>query len=801
MTQTYESAIKKALDKRNVTIMTIALSILVLSATFIFGYQVLIIAAVSLGAAFVVEMMFHKGRKIDFDGAWMIYPLLFTLLIPSTLELKYLWMVAVGSSFGSFFGKGIFGGSGKYVFNPALVGLLFVTVSFPAFFPTMLVDVREVGLNYTILDMFLGNTPGALGETFRLGILVLGIGLMALKVIDWKIPVTIIYSVFMITVIGGMIDPSLFPNAYNSMLVGNILFVSFFIAADHTTAPIHHWGKVIYGVGIAALTVLIRYFATYPEGTMFAIILMSAVAPLIDNMFNQRKPKKEGKHMNKNLKLIIFIVIVGVVTSGLLLGADALTKSRIELNREAKLKSAVLDGFGIEYTFSNIHDIYDQDVEIITEGDLTFYVDQNSGRVSYEFEGSGLWGEIIGLITLEDDFVTIARITILQQNETPGLGGVVAERPYLDKFVGKKMTPKLEITKTGTNLDNEVDTITGATQTSTAFGLILNASYNEHRAVWETLHRSDELKSAVLDGFGITYDSATVHDIFDQKVEIVADSGLTFYVDQTTRSVSYQFEGAGRNGQIVGLITLNADFETIERITILAHVETPALGAVVAERAYLDKFVGKKMTPNIDITSTGTNLDNEVDAITGATETSDAFELMLNSSYTEHKDVWETANKEMILKSAVLDGFGITYNNTNIYDLFDQNVEVITDSGATFYVHDSSGKVAYQFEGAGRNGKIVGLITLNADFETISRITILEHVETPGLGGVVAERTYLNKFVGKKMTPSIVITSTGTDLDNEVDAIAGATQTSDAFELMLNTTYIPHKATWTSLND
>lgn len=294
MTQTYETVIKKALDKRNVMIMTIALSILVLSSTLIFGYQVLLVAAISLIAAFLVELMFYKGRKIDFDGAWMIYPLLLTLLIPSTLEIKYFWMVAVGSAFGTFFGKGIFGGSGKYVFNPALVGLLFATVSFPQFFPTMLVRANEVGTTYSIVDMLLGSTPGALGETFRLGILVIGVILIFLKVIDWKIPLSIIGGVFVITFVGRLFDSNVFPIAFNSLFVGNLLLVSFFLASDPVTSPIYDWGKVLYGLGIAAITVLIRYFATYPEGTMFAIILMSAVAPLIDNMFTNRALKKEG---------------------------------------------------------------------------------------------------------------------------------------------------------------------------------------------------------------------------------------------------------------------------------------------------------------------------------------------------------------------------------------------------------------------------------------------------------------------------------------------------------------------------
>ena len=295
MTLTYDSVIKKALDKRNVTIMTIALSVLVLASTIIFGYQVLVVAAVSLVTALLVELMFSKGRKLEFDGAWMIYPLLLTLLIPSTLELKHVWMVAVGSAFGTFFGKGIFGGSGKYVFNPALVGLLFVTISFPAYFPTMLVRANQVGTDYTLMQMLIGDAPGALGETLRLGIIILGLVLIGLKVIDWKIPLTILLSVFVFTQLGVWFGFDGFPNsAFNSLFVGNLVLVSFFVATDETTAPLFPWGRVLFGVGIAFITVIIRFFATFPEGTMFAIILMSAVAPLIDSLFFARIEKKEG---------------------------------------------------------------------------------------------------------------------------------------------------------------------------------------------------------------------------------------------------------------------------------------------------------------------------------------------------------------------------------------------------------------------------------------------------------------------------------------------------------------------------
>jgi len=192
--------------------------------------------------------------------------------------------------------------------------------------------------------------------------------------------------------------------------------------------------------------------------------------------------------MNQNLKMMIFVVILGLVTSALLLGANALTEDRIELNKEAKLKSAILDGFDIEYNFTNIHDVFDDSVTILEEDGYTFYVNDQTGSVAYRFEGSGLWGPIIGILTLESDFETIVRITILEQEETPGLGGVVAERPYLDNYVGVKMIPSIDVTKEGATEPNQVDAITGATGTSNAFEGILNDNYDAYSAAWQALN-------------------------------------------------------------------------------------------------------------------------------------------------------------------------------------------------------------------------------------------------------------------------------------------------------------------------
>ncbi len=195
--------------------------------------------------------------------------------------------------------------------------------------------------------------------------------------------------------------------------------------------------------------------------------------------------------MSKNLKLVVFIIIMGTITSVLLQGTYTLTKDRIAENADIKLKSAVLDGFDIAYTTSNIHDVFDSEVTIINHtddvnGSFTFYVDDQTGAIAFEYAGGGVWDEISGVLTLESDLVTIQKVAVLAQAETPGLGAIVATDDYLANFVGIKMMPQLEINKDDAeNKENEVDTITGATRTSKAFENMLNLTYATAMDIWE----------------------------------------------------------------------------------------------------------------------------------------------------------------------------------------------------------------------------------------------------------------------------------------------------------------------------
>ncbi|MDO9592430.1 MAG: hypothetical protein CVU85_02265 [Firmicutes bacterium HGW-Firmicutes-10] len=183
--------------------------------------------------------------------------------------------------------------------------------------------------------------------------------------------------------------------------------------------------------------------------------------------------------MKRYLKMVWFILILGSLTSVVFVGMEIWTRPLIDANAANELKSIVLSANDISFNTGNISTVFDENIEVKEIGEFTFYIEKNSGRVSYQFSGGGVWGPIIGIITLENDKETIRQIRIMQQEETPGLGGVVADLKYLAKYVGIKIVPKIEINipDSSPNKPNEVDSITGATRTSKAFEQILNDSY------------------------------------------------------------------------------------------------------------------------------------------------------------------------------------------------------------------------------------------------------------------------------------------------------------------------------------
>jgi len=188
--------------------------------------------------------------------------------------------------------------------------------------------------------------------------------------------------------------------------------------------------------------------------------------------------------MKNFFRILIFVVVLGSVSSGLLVAVNSYTAPRIARNEELRLKAAALDALDIPYTNEGLEKVFKEKVEIIKKGDLSFYCASDKA-VAFEFHGPGLWGPISGIVSLERDLITIRRVRILHQEETPGLGARIAADEFLSQFKGKVLEPILVfVTKGKAKAKNEVDAITGATGSSKAFEKLLNESIKEKTALF-----------------------------------------------------------------------------------------------------------------------------------------------------------------------------------------------------------------------------------------------------------------------------------------------------------------------------
>jgi Na+-translocating ferredoxin:NAD+ oxidoreductase RnfD subunit len=281
----------------NMKWLNLSLLLLVLAGIFIFGIQILFLALTVIIVDLIFEIMFAFFRGKQIDEGWLYNALILVLLLPPTVPL---WIAAVGAGFGAFFGKLVFGGYPKYVFNPAVVGIIFLTISFPQFLSTQWLNPvtglvgtsnpmvswtrgDDVLATYPLMNLFLGTAPGLVGEVSRGLVMLLGVVLMAIRVIDWKAPFAFLISLVGLGLLGQVLGVEGFYDPFVALLVGTAIFGAFFIITDKPTLPVTAAGKFVYGFLFAFFTILIRIFSAWPEGIIFATIIMNVLAPLIDS--------------------------------------------------------------------------------------------------------------------------------------------------------------------------------------------------------------------------------------------------------------------------------------------------------------------------------------------------------------------------------------------------------------------------------------------------------------------------------------------------------------------------------------
>lgn len=182
-------------------------------------------------------------------------------------------------------------------------------------------------------------------------------------------------------------------------------------------------------------------------------------------------------------RIFIFVVVMGTVSSALLVGLEAFTSPLIAKNEELKSKSAALDVLEIPYDKTNALATFGEKIKTLQIGKDTFYRSPD-GTIAFEFRGPGLWGPIYGIASISSDLKTIRTIKILHQEETPGLGARITEAAFLKQFRGKEFFPKLLFVAQGrSSAKNEVDAITGATGSSRALEKLLNETLQKNAAM------------------------------------------------------------------------------------------------------------------------------------------------------------------------------------------------------------------------------------------------------------------------------------------------------------------------------
>ncbi len=296
--------------QRTMLIVCLALTPGVLVSIFVFGQGMFInlLLAIVFGLILEVALYTFPGQSIkDFplDASGAVMAIIFALSLPPSLPW---WILLIGISFSTAIGKYAYGGTGNNLFNPAMVGVAALLISFPMEMNQwmLLVDGQSsatpldyvqtnLRLSYMLSEIQGAGTAGYFGATghewINLAFLFGGIILIYKKVIRWHIPVGVLTGLFLITGLFRLIDADHYSGIMFNLFGGATMLCAFFVATDPVTSPITAKGRFIYGLFIGIIIYSLRTWGNYPEGVAFAVLMMNATVPLFDHYFRPQRPR------------------------------------------------------------------------------------------------------------------------------------------------------------------------------------------------------------------------------------------------------------------------------------------------------------------------------------------------------------------------------------------------------------------------------------------------------------------------------------------------------------------------------
>jgi len=273
---------------------------------WLFGFKSLIIMITSMATAVIVETLIEKltNQRLTYkDYHAILTGLILALILPPTVPW---WIPVVGAGVAIILGKMVFGGLGTYPFNPVLVAWVVLRLSWPermsVFFAphstspalTPLMAVKEdpaLFYSYDIFSLFLGDKAGPIGGVCGLAVVIGALFILYRGIIRWHIPISFLFAVAIFAAILRYINPDVYPPVIFHLISGGVLLGAFFLAPEPVTSPVTPKGMVLFGLLAGVLTMIIRMWGAYPDGTFYAILIMNAATPL----FNYLKPKQYGR--------------------------------------------------------------------------------------------------------------------------------------------------------------------------------------------------------------------------------------------------------------------------------------------------------------------------------------------------------------------------------------------------------------------------------------------------------------------------------------------------------------------------
>ena len=285
----------------------IALSPATVAGVILFGWRALVTVLVCVATAVLSEFVFNlivKKKQTVSDLSAAVTGLILGLSLPATANV---WHCIVGSVFAIIVVKCLFGGIGCNFANPAVTARVMLLIAFAGSIgggaatnfaeitasatPLEIIKFDKPDALPSIVDMLLGNRSGAIGETCAIALILGGVYLVVRKVISWHTPVIYVGTVFVLS----LIIKQDFTAALYQVLGGGLLIGAIFMATDYVTTPINKLGKMIFALGCGIITVLIRFWGSYPEGVSFAILIMNIVSPYIEKLCQATPLGKAGK--------------------------------------------------------------------------------------------------------------------------------------------------------------------------------------------------------------------------------------------------------------------------------------------------------------------------------------------------------------------------------------------------------------------------------------------------------------------------------------------------------------------------